>query len=138
MKRSLFLFASLCVLGLVPNAQAGECSEATLEGDYGAYGVGTVVPAGTPFRSLARVTFDGQGNWFNTFTQNDNGTIIRGTTQSATYKVNPDCTGTIFGASGQPAFDMVVFEDGTELYALRVDPASRVLTLIAKKLSAEK
>ena len=137
MKRNSILFASLCVLGLVPNTQAGECSNATLEGDYGAYGVGTLVPAGTPFRSLARIAFDGQGNWSNSFTQNDNGTIIRGTT-SATYEVNPDCTGTIFGAAGQPTFDLVVVEDGKEFYALRVDPASRVLTLIGKKLSAEK
>lgn len=136
MKPNLILFTSLYVVGVVLDVQAGECSDATLEGDYGAYGVGTLVPAGTPFRSLARITFDGQGNWSNSFTQNDNGTIIRGT-QSATYEVNPDCTGTFFGSAGQPIFDLVVVEGGKEFYALRVDPANRVLTLIGKKLTSK-
>ncbi len=84
---------------LLPNARGKECSSATLEGTYGFYGVGTVVPAGTPFRSVARFTFDGQGNWFDSSTQNDNGTIIRGT-HSGIYTVNPDCTGTLFDDAG--------------------------------------
>ena len=137
MKQNLILFASLYVLDFVPNAQAennDECSNATLKGTYGQYGVGTVVPDGTPLRSLARSTHDGQGNWFAIGTMNNNGTIIRGTS-SGTTTVNPDCTGTFFGSAGQPIFDLVVVEGGKEFYALRVDPASRVLTLIGKKLS---
>jgi hypothetical protein len=121
---------------LSPNAQAKrgkECSNATLEGTYGFYGVGTVVPAGT---SVARFTLDGQGNWFDSFTQNDNGTIIRGS-HSGTYSVNPDCTGTLFGDAGQPIFDLVLVDGGKEFYSVRVDPANRVLSGVAKKQQEE-
>jgi len=124
---------------LLPNGQVKrgkECSSATLEGTYGFYGVGTVVPAGTPFRSVARFTFDGQGNWFDSFTQNDNGTIIRGT-HSGIYKVNLDCTGTLFDAAGQPTFELVLVDSGKEFYSVRVGPANRVLTGIAKKQEEE-
>lgn len=95
-----------------------------------------MVPAGTPFRSVARFTFDGQGNWFDSFTQNDNGTIIRGT-HSGTYTVNPDYTGTLFGDAGQPIFDLLLVDGGKEFYSVRVDPANRVLTGIAKKQQEE-
>jgi hypothetical protein len=135
---TLFVFA-IFALAIVPSAQAKratECSNATLDGTYAFYGAGTVVPAGTPFRSVALFTFDGQGNWFDTFTQNDNGTIIRGT-HSGTYTVNPDCTGTLFGDAGQPIFELVLVDGGKEFYAVRVDPANRVLTGIAKKQQEE-
>ena len=123
------------LLGVSLRTHAGEgCSVGILQGSYGAYGVGTVVPAGTPFRSLVRFTFDGQGNWSNSVTQNDNSTIIRGT-NSGTYTVNGDCTGTFTREDGQ-SFDVVVVHGGKEFYALRTNPATRVLTLIGKKQSS--
>ncbi|HEV2388748.1 MAG TPA: hypothetical protein VGS20_16010 [Candidatus Acidoferrales bacterium] len=122
------------LLGVALRTHADEgCSVATLQGSYGAYGVGTVVPAGTPFRSLVRLTFDGHGNWSNSLTQNDNGTVIR-STASGTYTVNGDCTGTIDRADGQ-SFDVVIVDGGKEFYGLRTNPAHRVLTLIGKKQS---
>jgi len=121
---------------LLPNARGKECSSATLEGTYGFYGVGTVVPAGTPFRSVARFNFYGQGNWSDSFTQNDNGTIIRGK-HSGIYTVNPDCTGTLFDDAGQPIFDLALVDGGKEFYSVRVGPANRVLTGIAKKQQEE-
>jgi len=140
------VFASAVVLDLVPNRQrvlraaapnakikeGEECSNASLEGSYGGYGIGTVVPDGTPQRSLVRSSYDGRGNWSNSFTINDNGTVRRGTA-SGTYKVNPDCTGTEFGAQGQPTFDFVLVDRGNEFYSVRTDPASRVLTFRAKR-----
>src|SRR5262249_2052562 len=121
------VFASAVVLDLVPNRQrvlraatpnakikeGEECSNASLEGSYGGYGIGTVVPDGTPQRSLVRSSYDGRGNWSNSFTINDNGTVRRGIA-SGTYKVNPDCTGTEFGAQGQPTFDFVLVDRGDE------------------------
>jgi hypothetical protein len=130
------VFVSLLLLGVVaPNSKAkttDECSNANLEGTYGGYGTGTVVPDGTPYRSLVRSMYDGQGNGSNIFTINDNGTIRRGTA-SFRYTVNPDCTGTEFGSAGQPTFDFVLVDGGNEFYSVRTDPPTRVLTFIAKK-----
>ena len=72
---SAVVFASMFVVGTVPNAKAGQCSNASLEGAYGFLDVHTLVPAGTPFVGLGRWHFDGKGNFTNTFTSNDNGTV---------------------------------------------------------------
>ena len=78
---SSIVLVSLLLLGAVaPNSKAKkgeECSNANLEGTYGGYGAGTVVPDGTPYRSLVRSMYDGQGNGSNNFTINENGTIRR-------------------------------------------------------------
>ena len=49
---SLVVFVSFLVVGAVPNAQAGECSNASLKGSYGFLEAHTLVPAGTPFVTL--------------------------------------------------------------------------------------
>src|SRR5260370_42627711 len=72
---SLVVFASMFVVGAVPNAQAQQCSNASLKGAYGFLDVHTVVPAGTPLTVLGRWNFDGKGNFTNTLTLNDNGTV---------------------------------------------------------------
>src|ERR1700694_3105712 len=72
---SLVVFASMFVVGAVPNAQARQCSNASLKGAYGFLDSHTVVPARTPFTGLGRWNFDGKGNFTNTVTFNDNGTV---------------------------------------------------------------
>src|SRR5215471_526365 len=52
------------------------CSNASLKGSYGFYGTGFNVPAGTPRVTLNRETYDRNGNWTNTVTINNNGTVI--------------------------------------------------------------
>src|SRR5262249_55423972 len=89
---SLVLLASTFVVGAVPNAQAQQCSNASLKGSYGSYNTGTVVPAGTPRASIIRETFNGNGSWTATVTINDNGTVAH-FNDSGTYTVNADCTG---------------------------------------------
>src|ERR1700730_2343302 len=63
---SAVVFASMFVVGAAPNAQARQCSNASLEGAYGFLDVHTLVPAGTPFVGLGRWNFDGKGNFTNT------------------------------------------------------------------------
>ncbi len=61
---SLVVFASMFVLGLVPNAHAGEdkrCTNATLEGRYGALANGTVFGRGLT-ALVGVITFDGKGS----------------------------------------------------------------------------
>jgi hypothetical protein len=65
---SAVVFASMFVVGAVPNAQARQCSNASLEGAYGFLDGHTLVPAGTPFAGLGRWNFDGKGNFTNTLT----------------------------------------------------------------------
>src|SRR5215469_9420992 len=48
------------------------CSNASLKGSYGFYSSGFNVPAGTRV-SVGRETYDGNGNWTNTVTINNNG-----------------------------------------------------------------
>jgi hypothetical protein len=72
---SAVVFASMFVVGAVPNAQARQCSNASLEGSYGFLDGHTLVPAGTPSAGLGRWNFDGKGNFTSTLTINDNGTV---------------------------------------------------------------
>src|ERR1700730_6529263 len=88
---SLVVFASMFVVGAVPNAQAGQCSNASLEGAYGFFEAHTVVPAGTPFTVLGRFNFDGKGNFTTTLTINDKGTVTHAN-DFGHYTVNADCT----------------------------------------------
>jgi hypothetical protein len=130
---SLVVFAGIFVAGAVPNAQAGQCSNASLKGAYGFLDVHTVVPAKTPFTALGRWNFDGKGNFTNTLTFNDNGTVTHAN-DSAHYTVNADCTGKIFILGGTGTLEIVLVDGGKEFYALATNPSSAVITFsVAKK-----
>src|SRR6266436_10139628 len=87
---SAVVFASMFVVGAVPNAQARQCSNASLEGAYGFLHGHILVPAGTPFAGLGRWNFDGKGNFTNTSTINDNGTVTH-VNDFGPYTVSADC-----------------------------------------------
>ena len=132
-RTSLVVFASMFVVGAVPNAQAQQCSNASLKGAYGFLDVHTVVPAGTPLTVLGRWNFDGKGNFTNTLTFNDNGTVTHAN-DSAHYTVNADCTGKIFILGGTGTLEIVLVDGGKEFYALATNPSSAVITFsVAKK-----
>ena len=130
---SAVVFASMFVVGAVPNAQARQCSNASLEGAYGFLDVHTLVPAGTPFVGLGRWNFDGKGNFTNTLTINDNGTVTHAT-DSGKYTVSADCTGKIFILGGTGTVEIVLVDGGKEFYELPTNPSSLVtLFSVAKK-----
>ena len=123
----------------VSNAQP-QCSNATLEGGYGFFAQAIILPApnappatGTPRSILGRINFDGRGNFTNTLTFNDNGTVTQHT-DSGTYIVNADCTGTIFtnGSSG-PTIEIVIVDGGKEFYQLRTNPPTTLFLFNAAK-----
>ena len=116
---SLVLLASTLVVGAVPNAQAQQCSNASLKGSYGRYASGIVVPAGTPRVGLARETYDGKGNWTNKITLNNNGTVIP-INDSGSYTVNADCTGTIFNTASGVTVPFVIVDGGKEIYSMAI------------------
>ena len=130
---SLVVYASMFVVGAVPNAQAGECSNASLKGAYGFLDAHTRVPTGTPFVALGRWNFDGKGNFTNTLTFNDNGTVTHAE-DFGPYTVNADCTGTIFILGGTGSLEIVLVDAGKEFYGVATNPSSLVMTSsVAKK-----
>lgn len=125
MKRNIFLsilVACVCVCGVVSSAEA-RCSNATLRGRYVFHTDGIVLPGGTRRVNLAVITFDGQGNFTNRFTVNDNGVVTRSVLTS-TYQVNGDCRGT----TGTGA-DLVVLESGEEFFTIPATSGGPVLNL---------
>jgi hypothetical protein len=107
MKQSIVAVAlPIALLVLISSLQAGAqddqddqiCSKASLKGAYG-FQISGSIPNVLAIGGIARVVFDGQGN----FTQTGDSQIIvsgqapvvsvdqRG---SGTYTINPDCTGT--------------------------------------------
>ena len=88
-----------------------------MKGAYGFLDSHTAVPAGTPFTILGRWHFDGKGNFTNTLTFNDNGTVTHGA-DAGPYTVNADCTGTIFILGGTGTDEIVLVNGGKEFYSL--------------------
>jgi hypothetical protein len=124
---------------LVPvvHAQSG-CSKGSLRGSYGFQIKGTIVGFG-PIGGIARVTFDGAGD----FTQTDNVTvngfppIAPNRPGSGTYDVNSDCTGTqTLNSGGQVIHTkFVIAENGKEVFDVVTDPGL-VITGVGKAVSS--
>jgi hypothetical protein len=127
------VFASMFVVGAVPNAQARQCSNASLKGAYGFLDTHTVVPAGTPSATIGRWNFDGKGNFTNTLTINDNGTVTH-INDFGPYTVNADCTGHIGILEGTGTIEIVLVDGGKEFYGIPTNPSSLVgVFSVAKK-----
>ena len=106
------------VLGIVPTAKAADkgCSNLSLWGTFARREVGTVLlpaAAAGPIAAVGTFTFDGIGNVTGASVSSQNGNIGHGT-QTGTYTVNSDCTGTIIvlGSSGRTSHYSFVTDDG--------------------------
>ena len=104
-----------------------------MKGAYGFLDSHTVVPAGTPFAALGRWNFDGKGNFTNTLTINDNGTVTH-INDFGPYTVHADCTGHIGILEGTGTIEIVLVDGGKEFYGSPTNPSSLVgLFSVAKK-----
>jgi len=119
----------------VVQAQSG-CSNSSLRGTYGFQIKGTIVGLG-PIAGVARLIFDGAGN----FTQTDNVTvngfpIVPNRPGSGTYNVNADCTGTqTLNTGGQVLHTtFVLAENGKEVFDVVTDP-NLVITGVGKAVN---
>lgn len=144
MKRSTiaknFTIAAIATLALAlaPTAKAAEkgCSNASIKGTYAFKGTGSVLES--PIALLDVVfaqTFDGKGALTATGLQSHNGNVLQ-VTQTGTYTVNPDCTGT-YTAQVSPIsitvhFFFVIADSGNELTVISTD-ALTVLAGVARK-----
>jgi hypothetical protein len=129
---SALALAVMFLSGVPARAQGRTCSNANLEGAYGSSVGMIVLPAGTPRAVLLRFSFDGKGNFTNTLTMNDNGTIIH-SSDFGTYTVNPDCTGTIFTNGGTRTVEIVLVDGGNEFYSIRTNPSNLVFLFHSAK-----
>jgi hypothetical protein len=91
------MFSLAILLGATtPSAHAANCSTATVAGSWGFTLTGTLLlPTGpVPAAAVGRVTVDNKGNGVGTEARNVGGQYAD-ETLTATWTVNPDCTGTL-------------------------------------------
>src|SRR5271154_400383 len=128
-------------LAIATTAQASDkgCSVNTLRGSYAQTGSGVVTAppdqAG-PFANVGTLIFDGNGGLTGALTVSSNGSSAQ-VTETGTYTVNSDCTGTYtvqiapFGITSNAFF--AIDTNGDELEIIVTDPDSAI-TCVAKKL----
>jgi len=81
------------------------------------HGTGTVVGVG-PVAAVGTITYDGEGHLVNPFTLSVNGSVST-FTQTGTYSVNRDCTGTVVQAGAH--YNFVVAPDGSTVFWIETD-----------------
>ena len=116
-----------------------KCSEATLDGTYlFAYdGVEIKGDAQVPFAYAGYDVYDGNGKVKDVFSANINGKITRNETDSGTYSVKGDCTGTLTFGSGT-RYDLFIAPDGSELTFVQSKPSEDVAAGFEPRGSAKR
>jgi hypothetical protein len=144
MKQSIVAVAlPVALLFFVGSFQASaqddqSCSVASLKGAYG-FQISGTVPGVLAIGGVARVVFDGQGN----FTQTDDlqilvsgqaPIVILDRPGSGTYTINPDCTGTeTLNAGGQVHHSrLVLVNHSKKIFDMGSDPGV-VLTGVGER-----
>jgi hypothetical protein len=92
------------------------CSDATLDGSFGYYRTGKILPDGGPLVAVGIFTYDGNGNTVGTESVNRNGDIGFDEGGTGRYQVNPDCTGMLLNDDGEEYARLVVVNDGNDIY----------------------
>jgi hypothetical protein len=127
-------------LSIAPGAQAADkgCSDASLTGTFAYTTTGSILapPAlAGPFASVGTQTFDGIGGTTAAAAVSQNGNIIS-VTITGTYRVNPDCTGTMTLQISPIALTTHVFfvidQNNGEFQAIQTD-SGIVVTGIARR-----
>jgi len=108
---------ALAALALSPAAWANppdECSQATLNGAYMSSQTGTL--NGLPLAQVNRIVADGQGVFTGSGTVVVDGVVTVIPLITATYTVNPDCTGTLTSVPAGLSQNFVVKDDGSQVF----------------------
>lgn len=109
--------AAGCSSASVTDAPSTPCTVAALHGTFGSQRNGQAAP-GTMISEVGLASFDGQG----TLTEEQqvviNGAVVSTPTQTATYAVNSDCTGTLSDAGGNVIAQITVVHDATEVLGM--------------------
>ncbi|MGA2268423.1 MAG: hypothetical protein ABSH44_08140 [Bryobacteraceae bacterium] len=132
---ALFLALVTMAPGLLSAQQP--CYPHQLQGSYAFYGTGSAAGLGQ-ITMVGIETFDGAGNTTLTETASFGGMIVR-TGFSGTYKVNPDCSGTVVGtfpdgSTGHLDFVIAVrANNGMEIHAMESDTGVNLLITLIKQ-----
>ncbi len=128
-RNSPFLLTLALIVSSPLMSHASACSNSTIRGSY-AYTIHGQVFLPNGFALLidgiARTTFDGEGNLTELDAIAANGNVAPGwASNTGTYTVNPDCTGTITVTNGnQPPvhLQMIVAQSGNTIHEMTIDP----------------
>jgi hypothetical protein len=120
----------LVATGQISKIQLSRCSNATLRGVYGFGASGSAfAPTGEvgDLAVFARIVFDGHGNSTQSTNSSFNGFQNEVPLETATYSVNPDCTGSAIlhhpdGTSEHINF--VIVEGGSEIKFISATPGA--------------
>jgi hypothetical protein len=125
------------VVILAHSAAHAICTPATLKGAYGFINAGFSNDANStafsPDSNVGLVVYDGAGHWATAWTNVSNGSVTPGITDSGTYIINPDCTGSVVNVSGDIQMNFVVVNSGQEILAIETDSSGRTNTFDFKK-----
>ncbi len=130
MKRAgslVWVLGCLLILG-VSSVQAEQpCTLATLSGSYAITNSGFITVNQNefvPFTSIGRLTFDGAGNYSGfRFTKDPSG-FHKLAPSKGTYKVKPDCTGSLNPEGGRSSARLVIAHGGDEYYLIATGKGS--------------
>jgi hypothetical protein len=127
------VLAALVLLTTTAHAKSG-CGVATLKGNYAVIFSGFQIN-GTPqpFYGEGLATFDGAGNLAAPSNLSLNGVPILNNPYTATYSVNPDCTGVINGIGNGDSFTFVALDDGSEIFATDITPQDTLNAVFKKQ-----
>jgi len=140
-KRILSVSFVLAVVMTTTSTVYAQCSNATLNAKYGFIDSGfTASPSRdraapeVPIAVVGVLAFDGAGNASQSFTLVINGGIALPGSNTGTYSVNSDCTGSIsFSVGDAPVnFNIVIIGGGTEVFGI-VTVGGNTQTFDAKK-----
>ena len=117
-------------------AQSG-CSVGNFQGSFGNQYSGFVSLGGAavPIADVGHVTADGNGNYTSADTFSINAILFR-TTQTGTYTVNPDCTGSSVGKDNLGNViqsDFVIVNGGAQVQAVYTQPGITVSTVLTRQ-----
>jgi hypothetical protein len=107
------------------------CSNATLNGTYGALIQGTA--SALPFAALDLVTANGKGHFEGTGTIAYNGVVTQNVPISAKYAIKPDCSGTVSFSTGATQ-NLVISHSGDQVQFIRTDDGNAQVTGDAKRV----
>jgi hypothetical protein len=92
------------------------CSNATLDGSYGYYRTGTILPDGGPLVAVGIFNYDGKGHTVGSESVNRNGEYAFDQGGTGFYHVNSDCTGVLLNDDGEEYSRLVVVDGGKTVY----------------------
>ena len=128
-RNSPFVLALALVASSTLMSHASTCTNSTIRGSYAFTIHGQVfLPNGSTLLidGLAKTTFDGNGNLTRLDAIAVNGNVAPGwASNTGTYSVNPDCTGTFTVTNGnQPPvhLQMIVAQSGNTIHDMVIDP----------------